>query len=154
MSRASLNKVMLVGNLGADPDIRFTPNGTQVATVSLATNDIWTDRTGERHPRTEWHQLVLWRRLAEIASQHLTKGTRLYVEGRLQSRTWDDGSNHRHRVTEVYVTDLRLVDDAGGPGELDLEYMGGSNADLAAASHMLTSPVVGCAGAEEDGLPF
>jgi len=154
MSRASLNKVMLVGNLGADPDIRFTPNGTQVASVSLATNDIWTDRTGERHPRTEWHQLVLWRRLAEIASQHLTKGTRLYVEGRLQSRVWDDDHNRRHRVTEVYVTDLQLVDDAGGPGELDLGYVGGSDDDLAASSSLLPSPETGSTGVEDDGLPF
>ena len=154
MPRGSLNKVMLVGNLGADPDIRFTPSGTQVATVNLATNDTWTDRTGKRHHRTEWHRLVLWRRLAEIASQHLGKGTRLYVEGRLQSHTWDDGNNRRHRGTEVIVTDLQMLDGAGGPGELDLGYMGGTRPELVPASDMLASSETGSTGAGDDGLPF
>lgn len=154
MSRQSLNKVMLVGNLGADPDIRFTPNGTQVATVNLATNDAWTDGSGERRHRTEWHRLVLWRELAEIASQHLAKGTRLYVEGRLQSHSWDDANSRRHCITEVVVTDLQMLDGDGGPGELDLAYMGGTRPELSRAPDMLASAKTLSTGATEDGLPF
>ena len=109
-----LNKVTLVGNLGDDPETRFTPSGTQVTTARLATDESWTDRKGGRRRRTEWHRLVLWRRLAEVASQHLRKGVRLHVEGRLQTRKWEDGKGRRHSVTEIVVTDLRFVDGAGG----------------------------------------
>jgi len=154
MSRQSLNKVMLVGNLGADPDIRFTPSGTQVATANLATNETWTDRDGECRHRTEWHRLVLWRELAQIASQHLAKGAKLYVEGRLQSHTWDDANSRRHCVTEVVVTDLQMLDGAGGPGELDLGYTGGARPELAGTPDMLASSEAGAIGATEDGLPF
>lgn len=141
-----LNKVTLVGNLGADPETRFTPSGTQVTTASLATDETWIDRKGERRRRTEWHRLVLWRRLAEVASQYLRRGSKVYVEGRLQTRSWDDASGNRHYVTEVVASDLQLLDDAGGPGELDLAY---GREDTAGA-------MVG-AGPEvevEDGLPF
>ena len=122
MSKRSINKVMLIGNLGADPETRFTPSGAQVVTANLATDDEWTDKSGERHARTEWHRLVLWRRLAEIAGQYLKKGNRVYVEGRLQTRNWDDPNGRRHYVTEVIVTEMQMLDAAGGPAELDLKY--------------------------------
>lgn len=121
MSR-SVNKVILIGNLGADPEIRFTPNGAQVVSVNLATSEVWTDKSGERRERTEWHRLVLWRRLAEIAGQYLRKGSKVYVEGKLQTRTWDDPKGQRHYVTEVVVNELQMLDAPGGPGELDLAY--------------------------------
>lgn len=118
-----VNRVVLVGNLGADPDTRFTPSGTQVVTANLATDETWTDRDGNRRQRTEWHRLVLWRRLAEIATEYLHKGSRVYVEGKLKSRSWEDGEGRRQYVTEIVVSDLRLIDGAAhGPAELDLLY--------------------------------
>ena len=148
MQTKCVNKVVLSGNLGADPETRFTPSGTQVTTANLATDDTWTDRKGEPQRRTEWHRLVLWRRFAEIASQYLKKGSKVYVEGRLQTRSWEDDRGHRHYVTEVVVSDLKLVDGAGGPGELDLLF------GRAAASLVSTGPTGGRAADEEDGLPF
>ncbi|HJP30298.1 MAG TPA: single-stranded DNA-binding protein [Candidatus Latescibacteria bacterium] len=145
MQTKCVNKVVLVGNLGADPETRFTPSGTQVTTANLATDENWTDRKGEQQRRTEWHRLVLWRRLAEIAGQYLKKGSKVRVEGRLQTRSWEDESGQRHYVTEVVVSDLKLIDGAGGPGELDLLY--GRSIDEDADS--LVS-----AGAMDDGLPF
>lgn len=123
MSRNSVNKVTLLGNLGADPETRFTPAGTQVVTVSLATSDNWTDKSGERRERTEWHRLVLWRRLAEIAGQYLRRGSKVYVEGKLQTRSWEDVKGQRHYMTEVVVSDLQILDSASGPAELDLDYV-------------------------------
>lgn len=122
MSRNSVNKVILLGNLGADPETRFTPNGTQVVTASLATSDTWTDKNGERRERTEWHRLVMWRRLAEIAGQYLRRGSRIYVEGKLQTRSWEDIKGQRHYMTEVVVSDLQLLDSPNGPAEMDLAY--------------------------------
>ena len=122
MAAGNINKVILVGNLGADPEIRFTPSGTQVASVRLATDDDWIDNRGQRRRRTEWHRLVMWRRFAEIAGQYLRKGSKIRVEGRLHTRNWEDSHRRRHCVTEIVVTDLQLIDAAGGPGELDMKY--------------------------------
>lgn len=145
-----VNKVVLVGNLGADPETRFTPSGTQVTTASLATDETWTDRKGETRRRTEWHRLVLWRRLAEIAGQYLKKGSKIYIEGRLSTRSWEDVQGHRHYVTEIVVSELKLVDGEGGPGEMDLHY-GRDTADelVAAGDGLMTAD-----GGEDDGLPF
>lgn len=148
MSRRSINKVMLIGNLGADPETRFTPSGAQVTTANLATDDEWTDKSGERHARTEWHRLVLWRRLAEIAGQYLKKGNRVYVEGRLQTRNWDDPNGRRHYVTEVIVTDMQMLDAAGGPAELDLMYGRQDQAEVGGGSQG------GRVAVGSDGLPF
>lgn len=122
MSRNSVNKVTLLGNLGADPETRFTPSGVQVVTASLATSDTWIDKAGERRERTEWHRLVLWRRLAEVAGQYLRRGSRVYVEGKLQTRSWEDVKGQRHYMTEVVVSDLQLLDAPNGPAEMDLSY--------------------------------
>jgi single-strand DNA-binding protein len=146
MPTRCVNKVVLVGNLGADPETRFTPSGTQVTTASLATDETWTDRRGQSRRRTEWHRLVLWRRLAEIAREHLKKGSLIHVEGQLSTRSWEDAQGHRHYVTEIVVSDLKLLDGAGGPGELDLAY--GLDSDEAA----LVS--AGAVDDDSDGLPF
>lgn len=119
MSRGGVNKVILIGNLGGDPEVRYTPNGAAVANVSLATNESWTDRNGERQERTEWHRLVLWRKLAEIAGQYLRKGSKVFVEGRLQTSSWDDQSGQKRYTTEVVVNDMQMLDgrgEGGGPG--------------------------------------
>ena len=122
MSRRGINKVILIGNLGADPDLRFTPSGIQVASVNLATTETWNDRNGERQERTEWHRLVLWRRLAELAGQYLKKGSKLYIEGKLKTRSWDDPKGQKHYITEIVVVDMQMLDAAGLPLDLDMAY--------------------------------
>lgn len=157
MQAKCVNMVVLVGNLGVDPETRFTPSGTQVTTASLATDETWTDRKGEQQRRTEWHRLVLWRRLAEVSSQYLKKGSKVRIEGRLQTRSWEDDRGQRHYVTEVVVSDLKLIDGAGGPGELDLHYGVSDNADNI-NSLVSVGDAVDAIGAntaeEDDGLPF
>ena len=140
-----VNRVVLIGNLGADPDTRFTPSATQVVTANLATDDSWTDRHGKKHQQTEWHRLVFWRRLAEIATDYLHKGSRIHIEGRLKSRTWEDDDGNRHFLTEIVVSDLQILDGSGnGPAELDLLYgrdqlHGSEQATIALASTALAS---------------
>ena len=119
MSRGGVNKVILIGNLGGDPEVRYTPSGAAVVNVNLATNESWTDRSGERQERTEWHRLVLWSKLAEIAGQYLRKGSKVFVEGRLQTRSWDDQGGQKRYTTEVVVNDLQMLDgrgEGGAPG--------------------------------------
>lgn len=111
MSRGGVNKVILVGNTGNDPEIKYTTNGSPVANVSLATNESWTDSNGDRQQRTEWHRLVFWRKLAEVAGQYLRKGSKVYVEGRLETRSWDDESGHKRYTTEIVVNDMQLLDE-------------------------------------------
>lgn len=157
MQTKCVNKVVLVGNLGADPETRFTPSGTQVTTASLATDESWTDRKGESRRRTEWHRLVLWRRLAEIAGQYLKKGSKVCVEGRLQTRSWEDAGGQRHYVTEVVVSDLKLIDSEGGPGEMDLAYGRDSMDELQQAGTALVGTAAASsteASGMDDGLPF
>ena len=120
MSRGGVNKVILVGNLGADPELKYLPSGVPVVNFSLATSESWTDKDGERQERTEWHRLVLWRKLAEIAEKYLRKGSKLYVEGKLQTRSWDDQSGQKRYTTEIVVNDMQLLDgrsDMSGGGE-------------------------------------
>lgn len=110
----SLNKVMLIGRLGRDPELRRTTTGQPVARFSLATDEVWTDKNGERQRRTEWHNIVAWSRLAEICEQYLAKGKLVYVEGRLQTREYDDRDGNRRRITEIVATDMRML---GAKGE-------------------------------------
>jgi single-strand DNA-binding protein len=111
----SLNKVMLIGNLGKDPEVKYTPSGTPVAKLTLATNERFKDKDGQWADRTEWHNIVLWQRLAEIAGEYLKKGSKVYIEGRLQTRSWDDKqTNQKRYMTEVIASDLLLL---GGRGE-------------------------------------
>ena len=111
----SVNKVILIGNLGKDPEVKYTPSGTPVAKLTLATNERFKDKGGEWQERTEWHNIVLWQRLAEIAGEYLKKGSKVYIEGRLQTRSWDDkNTNQKRYMTEVVANDLVLL---GGRGE-------------------------------------
>ena len=108
---ASLNRVNLMGYLGADPEVRHFADGTPVATVNLATIDTWKDKTtGERQEKTEWHRLVFFRRVAEIAGQYLKKGALIYVEGKLQTRKWQDAQGVDRYTTEIIVSDLKMLD--------------------------------------------
>ena len=113
---ANLNKVMLIGRLGQDPEIRYTQSGSAVANATIATNDYWTDKQGEKQERTEWHSLVLWDRLADLAQSYLKKGSQVYVEGRLQTRNWEDQQGQKHYKTEVVVTTMQFLDTKSSEG--------------------------------------
>ena len=120
---SSLNKVMLIGNLGKDPEIRYTQNGTAVANFTMATTDRWTDGTGERQEKTEWHRVVFRDRgnyrLGQIAGEYLKKGSKVYVEGRLQTRKWQDKAGVDHYTTEIIAEQMQMLDSrsAGSEGE-------------------------------------
>ena len=109
MSRG-LNRVLLIGNLGREPEMRYTPAGKPVTTFSLATSRAFSSEDGERREVTEWFNVVAWRRLAEICSQHLSKGSRVYIEGRLQTRAWDDAAGNRHQRMEVVAQEMIMLD--------------------------------------------
>jgi len=113
MSRG-LNKVMLIGHLGRDPEMRFTSSGRPVTSFSLATNRTWTTSDGERHSETEWFNIVAWENLAEICKQHLIKGQQVYIEGRLQTRRWDDKEGNKHTTTEVVASEMLIIGDRRG----------------------------------------
>lgn len=105
----SVNKAILVGRLGKDPEVRRTNSGQPVARFSLATNEYWNDKNGERQERTEWHNIVAWGKLAEICEQYLNKGRMVYVEGRIQTREYDDRDGNKRRITEVVASDMRML---------------------------------------------
>ncbi|MDX5979573.1 single-stranded DNA-binding protein [Vreelandella alkaliphila] len=110
-----INKVILIGNLGQDPEVRFTPSGAAVANLNIATSDSWTDRqSGERQERTEWHRVVLFNKTAEIAQQYLKKGAKVYIEGRLQTRKWQDQNGQDRYSTEIVANDMQMLDSRGG----------------------------------------
>jgi single-strand DNA-binding protein len=110
----SVNKVILIGNLGKDPEVKYTPSGTTVAKFSLATNERYKDKSGEWQDRTEWHNIVAWQRLAEIVGEYVKKGSKLYIEGRLQTSSWDDKESGQKRYkTEVVANDLVLLSGRG-----------------------------------------
>jgi single-strand DNA-binding protein len=112
-----VNKVILIGNLGQDPDIRFLPSGNPVANLRIATTDSWTDRqSGQRQERTEWHTVVLFNKLAEIAQQYVKKGSRIYIEGRLQTRKWQGQDGQDRYSTEIVANDMQMLDTRGGQG--------------------------------------
>ena len=111
---ANLNKVQIIGNLGQDPEMRFTANGRAVSTFNVAVNRSYTTQDGERREETEWVRVVAWARLAELVSQYLTKGRLVYVEGRLQTRQWEDKEGQRRYTTEVVAQDVQFLDRAEG----------------------------------------
>jgi single-strand DNA-binding protein len=114
---ASLNKVLLIGNLGADPELSYTPNGTAKATMRLATREAWTGKDGQKGERTEWHRVIVWGRLAEICGQYLTKGRQVYFEGRLQTRSWEDRDGNKRWTTEVVASGMQMLGGARGARE-------------------------------------
>src|SRR5688572_11603172 len=110
----SVNKVILVGNLGRDAELRYTPGGAPVATANLATTEVWNDKTsGQRQEKTEWHRVIIWGKTAESLSEYLTKGKQIYVEGRLQTRSWDDKDGNKRYTTEVRADRVVLLSGAG-----------------------------------------
>jgi single-strand DNA-binding protein len=124
----SVNKVILVGRLGKDPETRYTSSGQAVCNFSLATDETYKDRAGERQKRTEWHRIVVWAKQAEIAQQYLHKGSLIYLEGRIQTRQWDDREGQKRTTTEIVATNFRML---GGRGDASAAAAGaGAEADL------------------------
>jgi single-strand DNA-binding protein len=112
----SVNKVILVGNLGRDAELRYTPGGAAVATLNMATTEVWNDKQGQRQEKTEWHRVVLWGKSAESLNEYLTKGKQIYVEGRLQTRQWDDKDGNKRYTTEIRGDRIVLLGGGGGRG--------------------------------------
>jgi len=112
----SVNKVILVGNLGRDSELRYTPGGAAVATLNLATTEVWNDKGGQRQEKTEWHRIVLWGKQAESLQEYLTKGKQIYVEGRLQTRQWDDKDGNKRYTTEIKADRITLLGGGGSGG--------------------------------------
>ncbi|MGM0543592.1 MAG: single-stranded DNA-binding protein [Pseudomonadota bacterium] len=118
-----INKVILIGNLGQDPEVRFTPSGTAVANLNLATTDTWMDRqSGQRQERTEWHRVVMFNKTAEIAQQYLKKGSKVYIEGRLQTRKWQDQNGQDRYSTEIVANDMQMLDGRSGDAPQQGQY--------------------------------
>jgi single-strand DNA-binding protein len=111
-----VNKVILVGNLGRDAELRYTPGGAAVATLNLATTEVWNDKNQQRQEKTEWHRIVLWGKQAESLQEYLTKGKQIFVEGRLQTRQWDDKDGNKRYTTEIKADRITLLGGGGGRG--------------------------------------
>ncbi len=114
---AGVNKAILVGNLGRDPELRTTPNGQSVVNFTLATSETWTDKSGERVERTEWHRIVAWGRTAEMCAQYLSKGRTVYVEGRIQTREWEDKDGNKRYTTEINANTVNFIGPRTGGGD-------------------------------------
>lgn len=154
-----VNKVILIGNLGQDPEVRFMPSGSPVANLRVATTDTWTDKqSGQRQERTEWHSVVLFNRLAEIAQQYLKKGARVYLEGRLQTRKWQGQDGQDRYTTEIVCNDMQMLDTRGGdfagqPGAGAAPQQGGYGAPQGAPAQA-PAPQQGGYGAPPQGGGF
>jgi single-strand DNA-binding protein len=113
MASKSVNKIILIGNLGQDPELRYTSSGVAVASFSMATSESWKDQDGNVQEKTQWHKLVAWRKLAEIVGEYLKKGSKVYVEGRIQYRSYDDKNGVKRDVTEIVVDQMLMLDSKG-----------------------------------------
>jgi single-strand DNA-binding protein len=146
---SGINKVILIGRLGSDPEVRYTPSGVAVANFSVATSEEWKDKnTGEKQERTEWHRIVAWRRLGEICGEYLSKGKQIYVEGRIQTRSWDDRDGNKKYTTEIIASDIQFL------GSRDMSDSGRPQGDrpqggMAGGSQGAPGP-----GPEDDDIPF
>ena len=145
----SVNKVILIGRLGRDPELKYTASGTPFCRFSMATDDSWTDKgSGERTERTEWHNIVVWDKLAEICNNYLTKGKMVYIEGSLQTREWDDQEGNKRKTTEIRARDMMML---GGPGEGG---GGGGSRRPSGPSPGGDSPGPGGSPITDDDIPF
>jgi single-strand DNA-binding protein len=150
----SVNKVILIGNLGKDPEVKYTPNGTALAKFSLATNERYKDKEGNWQDRTEWHNIVAWQRTAEIAGEYLKKGRSVYIEGRIQTRSWDDKETGQKKyMTEIVAQDLVLL-GGGQRGESAGDHEGGGRAKVASAAGMDQRQPEPAAEITDEDIPF
>lgn len=147
---AGVNKVILIGNLGADPEVRHLQNGASVANFRIATSETYKDKqTGEKREQTEWHSIVAWRGLAEITERYLRKGSKVYVEGKLRTRQWQDKDGNTRYTTEIHADEMTMLDRAAGEGMAAATRPAQSSAPAAPVS----APQPAAAG-DEDDLPF
>ncbi|HVT58763.1 MAG TPA: single-stranded DNA-binding protein [Thermoanaerobaculia bacterium] len=147
-----LNKVMLIGNLGRDPEVRSTPNGQPVATFTIATNRRWKDKNGQRQEQTEWHNIVVWGKQAEIAGQYLTKGKQIFLEGRIQTRSWEDRqSGEKKYKTEIICDNFQMLGQRGGGAETETHAGPGG---AAGPSYDEGGGAGGAGSPEDDDIPF
>ena len=141
---SGINKVILIGRLGSDPEVRYTPSGVAVANFSVATSEEWKDKdSGEKKERTEWHRIVAWRRLGEICGEYLSKGKQVYVEGRIQTSSWEDKDGNKKYTTEIIANDIQFL------GSRDMSDGGRPQGGMAGGSQGAPGP-----GPEDDDIPF
>ena len=161
MASRGVNKVILVGNAGNDPEFRVMPNGNGVANVSLATSETWKDKnTGDQQEKTEWHRVIFFNRLAEIVEQYIKKGSKLYIEGRLQTRSWEQDGVKRY-TTEIVASEMQMLDSRGGGNAGDNSFgqgqgQGGGSAPAARSSSTSAAPQAAPANFDnfDDDIPF
>jgi single-strand DNA-binding protein len=150
-----VNKVILVGNLGRDPEVRYSPNGQAVANITLATSESWKDKnTGDKQERTEWHRVVFFGRLAEIAGEYLKKGMQVYVEGRLQTRKWQDKEGQDRYTTEIVASDMQMLGSRGGAGAADYSQDASYDQSASPRASGAKAPAAAAAGDLDDDIPF
>lgn len=143
-----INKAILIGNLGADPEIRYTQSGTQVATFNIATSERWKGQDGQLQESTEWHRIVAWRRLAEICGEYLNKGSRVYIEGKIQTRKWQDQNGNDKYTTEIIARDMKMLTPRGGGSD------GGGTSYNAPGQDSFPEPPSGFGGGMGEDVPF
>ena len=145
---AGLNKAILIGNLGRDPEVRYTADGTAVATFSIATSEAWNDKsTGEKKERTEWHRIVMFGKLAEISGEYLSKGKQVYVEGRLQTREWEDKEGNKRTTTEIVASQMLML---GSRADTNTT----RSSSFSSASSAPEKPDMPYPETEDDDIPF
>ena len=156
-----INKVILVGNLGKDPEIRYSASGAAIANITVATSDNWKDKqTGEKQERTEWHRVVFFNRLAEVVGEYLKKGSQVYIEGRLQTRKWQDKDGQDRYTTEIVASDMQMLGGRGGGGGSDYDQSGSYNQQPSSAPAAAAAPAAASQGNDggfdsfDDDIPF
>lgn len=153
-----VNKVILIGNLGQDPEVKYMPSGGAVTNVTVATSESWKDKTsGEQKENTEWHRVVFFRRLAEIAGEYLKKGSKVYIEGKLQTRKWQDQSGNDRYTTEIVANEMQMLDSRGGAGGGggggSYNQPSGASSSAPASAQQQQAPAGGM-GDFDDDIPF
>ena len=147
----SVNKVIILGRLGQDPELKYTPSGTAVCNFSLATSESWTDKSGSKQEKTEWHRIVVWGKLAELCNQYLSKGRQAFVEGKLQTRSWDDKDGTKRYSTEVLAATVQFIGGQANAGAaMDKEYAQAPSNSNIDQSYNITSD----ANFAADDIPF
>jgi len=155
---ASINKVMLIGNLGKDPEIRYMPSGDAIANLTLATTENWKDKAGEKQEKTEWHRISMFGRLAEIAGEYLKKGSSVYIEGKLQTRKWQDKEGNDRYTTEIVANEMKMLGSRASGGDTSMDKPA-SNSAGGAKTARPASPAPASSGSSgfddmEDDIPF
>jgi single-strand DNA-binding protein len=150
-----INKVIILGNLGKDPELKYTTSGQPVTNFTVATNERWKDKNGETQEKTEWHNIVAWARLAEIANQYLTKGSQVYIEGRLQTRSWDDKEGKKHYTTEIVASDMVMLGGRGaGTGQAATAAARSTSAATGTYGQESAAPSYASTEITDDDIPF